>query len=165
MPWSPPLTNLRNRLAILFPTQEDARLVVDDAQLDASHIAFDNKAINNWHSILTQAELRGKVEALVLAAVSHYGPDTELATAYQAYMNAIGKTAQAIDMSQPITPPAKSNAGKYNITVNNPQGLVIGDNAQVTQNFGPQVNTGSGTYVAGDVETGGDFVGRDKNGS
>ena len=36
-------------------------------------------------------------------------------------------------MSQPITPPAKSKVDKYNITINNAQGLVSGDNAEVTQ--------------------------------
>lgn len=121
--------------------------------LDALLIAFDSKAINNWYSILTQAELRGKVEALVLMAISHYGPAPELIAAYQAYMTSIGKSAQVIDMSQPITPPAKSNEGKYNITINDPQGLVIGGNAQVTQNFGTQVNTDGGMYVTGDMES------------
>lgn len=58
---------------------------------------------------------------------------------------------------------AQPSTSKYNITVNNAQGLVIGDSSQVTQNFGTQVNTSGGTYVEGDVNTGGDFVGRDKN--
>lgn len=161
MPWSPQLTVLRNRLAVLFPKENDARLVVDEAQLDPAHIAFDSKAINNWHSILTQAELRSKVEAVVWAAISHYGEDAELVVAYTAYMSSIGKTAQPIPANQPTI--VKTETSKYNITINNAQGLVIGDNAQVTQNLGTQVNTEGGSNIAGNVDVGNDFVGRDKN--
>ena len=69
MPWSSSLTTLRNRLAILFPTQEDARRVVEEAQLNPAQIAFDSKAINNWHNILSQAELHNRVTAIVQAAL------------------------------------------------------------------------------------------------
>jgi hypothetical protein len=42
------------------------------------------------------------------------------------------------------------------------QGLINRPSGPVTQHFGTQINTGGGTQVAGNVNTGNDFVGRDK---
>lgn len=137
MAWSPTLTKLRNLLADRYMTPQDARRVIVEADLDPAHIAFDAKAVNNWHNILTQAELRGKVSAIVEIAISEFNNDQVLSATYQEY---ISSTGQSVASSSAASP----------------------DNSEGT-NIGTQINTGGGAYIAGNVNTGGgDFVGRDQ---
>jgi len=51
---------------------------------------------------------------------------------------------------------------QYNTDARNSQGFIDRPTGPVTQTFGHQVNTDGGAYVAGGVNTGGDFVGRDR---
>lgn len=113
MPWNPTLTALRNRLAVLFATQEDARRVVEEAQLDPAYITFDNKAINNWHNILSQAELRNKVEAILAVALLQHHDDAELVNAYQAYMTASGRPA---NLPKAVTQAPQDRASSPSVT-------------------------------------------------
>jgi V8-like Glu-specific endopeptidase len=69
MAWNRTLTNLRDVLAGLYPTVQDARRVVEDAGLPPAHIAFDPKPINNWYNILRYADNRIKVRDI--AEVAH----------------------------------------------------------------------------------------------
>jgi len=80
--WEPgSLGNLRARLAHLYPTVDDARLVIDDAGLDAAHIKLDNKAINLWHAILKHADDRRRVDAVVARALKDFPEDEALQAA------------------------------------------------------------------------------------
>lgn len=147
MAWNPTLTSLRSRLATLFPQSEDARRIVEEAGLDPAYISFDAKAVNNWHNILGQAELRGKVEPLVIAVLQDHRGDQALIDAYTAYMTALGQSADlpAELLEAPTTPP-RSTSGS----------------GQATAMSTTHINTGGGPYIAGNVSTdGGDFVGRD----
>lgn len=49
-----------------------------------------------------------------------------------------------------------------NIDARKSQGFIYEPQGPVEQQFGDRVNTGGGTYIRGNVNTGGDFVGRDK---
>ncbi|MCB1033989.1 MAG: trypsin-like peptidase domain-containing protein [Acidobacteria bacterium] len=81
MAWNENLTQLNHVLAglYLFP-QESVRLV-DEAGLPKANIAFQLKALDNWHAILTEAERRGKVRDVVAAAQRDYPEDPFLARA------------------------------------------------------------------------------------
>jgi hypothetical protein len=71
--------------------------------------------------------------------------------------------AQIIFAAETPQPEGRGVGGdKYNVTVHDARGVAIGDNAQVTQHFSSQVDTGGGPYVAGDLNVAGDYVGRDK---
>lgn len=83
MPWDASMTNLRNVLGGLFPTVPDSRRIVDASGLPSSHIAFDPSAITNWHSILIEAQRRGKVHAIIDAALAEYPESEELKLAQQ----------------------------------------------------------------------------------
>lgn len=72
MNWNPRLAELRDLFAELYPMQEDARRVVDDAGFSAAHIDFKDKPINNWHNILIEAHRRGQVMAIVVVARHDY---------------------------------------------------------------------------------------------
>lgn len=168
MAWNANLSKLRDVLAMLYPTVQDTRRLIADTGLNPNFITFDNKAINNWHNILQEAALRNKVDAIVMAARAEYDENPELLQAWQAYRMAMGQadqTAPALAKPEEHQAASATPGNKYNIKLENAQGTVIGDNAQVTQNFGgTYINTGGGPYVARDVNTsGGDFVGRDKH--
>ena len=83
LPWNSDLTNVRNVLAGLYSTREDSYRVVDSAGLPRMHVAFSDKAINNWHSILTEAAQRGKVLAVIEAALQEYPDNSWLRHARQ----------------------------------------------------------------------------------
>ena len=62
------LINLREILANLYPTVDDARRVAADAGLRTVQIEFVNKAITTWFNILEHANARGKVDDVVKRA-------------------------------------------------------------------------------------------------
>ena len=82
MNWNRTLTNLRDLLAGLYPTVQDSRRVVENAGLNPAFVAFDAKAVNNWFSILREAQNRNRVQAIVKVAHSEY-PENEWLTLAQ----------------------------------------------------------------------------------
>jgi len=74
--WDKNLTNLKYVLADLYPFKEDSFSVVRDAGLDPTRISFQNKAVNNWSEILSEANKRGKVPDIIRAALRDY-PDNQ----------------------------------------------------------------------------------------
>ena len=77
---------LRDVLAYLYPTREDARRIADQANLDTSKIDFSNKPINCWHSILKEAEKSGKLDNLISVILAEYGGNTELCKSVVVYL-------------------------------------------------------------------------------
>jgi hypothetical protein len=78
MPWAQrQITELRRVLADLYPREADQRRVVADAQLPAATILFDASAANSWSSILREANLRDRVDAVLKVALDDY-PDNEV---------------------------------------------------------------------------------------
>jgi hypothetical protein len=78
MPWDENLTNLNYVLAGLYPLTSDSYRIVDAAGLPRAQIAFQPKAIDNWYSILDQADKRGKVLDVIRAARRDYPEDASL---------------------------------------------------------------------------------------
>ena len=119
------LTKLRNVLAKLYPDEVSMRRISHDAGLDLTRISFNSSAINNWHSILIEAENVGRVDALLTVVLQEYGRNQTLLDAYQAYQQTASQPIQNDDQR-------------------------------------PTLNTGGGAAVGNNVQTGGDFVGRDQ---
>jgi hypothetical protein len=70
-------------LAGLYPRVDESYRIVDAARIPKTFVAFDNRAIDNWHSILTEAELRGRVQNVVAAALKDYPDNVALQRAMQ----------------------------------------------------------------------------------
>lgn len=101
--------NIRNILAEIYYGITDMRRVCEQAGLNTGQIAFDNKAINSWHAILSEAEGTNKVEALFNVVLEEYETHPKLRQsidAYRAYIEQVGSseqplqhTANEVDMS------------------------------------------------------------------
>ncbi|MCP9234379.1 trypsin-like peptidase domain-containing protein [Lewinella sp. JB7] len=76
--WNTKLTELRGILTELYPERDDGRMVVDVTGIPASAIAFSDKARQNWHNILREANKRGKVRDIVQLAIQEYPEREEL---------------------------------------------------------------------------------------
>src|SRR4051794_6993187 len=76
---------LRVALVALYSDEQAARVVVDDAGLVASHIAFSSRAQTNWHNILAEAIHQQRLDPLLKVALSTYGNNPTLLTAYAQY--------------------------------------------------------------------------------
>lgn len=72
------LVALENLLSEFYPEPRDARRVADQAGLDLSHITFDAKAINTWHSIMREAELTGRLRSLFDVVRQDYADNPRL---------------------------------------------------------------------------------------
>jgi V8-like Glu-specific endopeptidase len=77
MPWNEKLTALNYVLATLYAFREESVRVVREAGLDPSFIQFTNRAIDDWHNILVEAEKQNRVLNLVQAALRDY-PDNSI---------------------------------------------------------------------------------------
>jgi len=75
MAWNENLTNLNDVLSGLYPLTADSIRIVDNAGLPKSFIAFQTRAIDNWHAILDEANKRGKVPDLIQVARKDYPED------------------------------------------------------------------------------------------
>jgi V8-like Glu-specific endopeptidase len=75
MAWDENLTNLNDVLAGLYPLTADSFRIVDNAGLPRVLIAFQPRAIDNWHAILDEANKRGRVSDLIRVARKDYPED------------------------------------------------------------------------------------------
>ncbi|MFN8494096.1 MAG: SIR2 family protein [Caldilineaceae bacterium] len=79
------LVKLRGVLASLYGDEKSIRRVVADAGLDERQIAFGHSAVNNWHAVLSEAEKRGQIAALLAVALADYAPNPQLSEAVAEY--------------------------------------------------------------------------------
>jgi hypothetical protein len=71
--WNRTLIALRDELAMLYPTIEDASRVARQVGLSPARIRFGGPAIDTWHAILREAQLAAvPLERIVEVAVSDY---------------------------------------------------------------------------------------------
>jgi len=75
MAWNDSLTALNYVLAGLYPFKEESLRVVEAAGLPKIHVAFRDKAIDNWYNILVQADTRGMTPAVIDAALKDHPSD------------------------------------------------------------------------------------------
>ncbi|MFN8486116.1 MAG: effector-associated domain EAD1-containing protein [Caldilineaceae bacterium] len=86
------LRNLRNVLANLYPDETSIRRIIDDAGINVLRLNLDATAINNWHSVLTEAVKVGRVDALLSVVAEEYPSNKELRIAIAAYRQSVGLT-------------------------------------------------------------------------
>jgi len=85
---------LRNAAALLYPEDSSARVIVDDAGLDARQIAFSSRAESNWHNILAEAIRCNCLAALLNIVCQAYPTNPSLQAAilnYQQFVEAGGQ--------------------------------------------------------------------------
>lgn len=101
-------SQLENVLADLYRDEESAARVATAAGMDVSRIAFKDRAIDNWHEIVREAEHQSKLPALlrvVTAEYPVYPPLQTAATAYDQWM-AAGRPAPPPETAAPLAAPA-----------------------------------------------------------
>lgn len=76
--WNAKLTELRGILIELYPEKDDGRMIVEQAGMPPGAIAFSEKARQNWHNILREANKRSKVRDIVQIAIQEYPEREEL---------------------------------------------------------------------------------------
>ncbi len=81
---------LGGTLAQIYFTQESIGRIVNDCGLDRSRIAFDNRADNTWSSVIQEAVLQDRVEAIITLAIKEYPAAVDLQAAIAAYRQAVG---------------------------------------------------------------------------
>lgn len=87
MAWNELLTALNYVLADLYPFQADSVRIVNEAGLRPAFISFNNKAIDNWHSILTEADKTDHILDLIHAVRRDYPENPILIQATDAQTN------------------------------------------------------------------------------
>ena len=100
MTWNHTLTKLRNILADLYETETTSRRLVADAGINSQLIAFSSRSIDNWQSILEEAQKQGKMDALIAVVEEQYPQATfqEAVVAYRQQLTA--------DSARPATGPS-----------------------------------------------------------
>ena len=78
-------TDLVGVLARLYYRDPDIERVISTTGLDPSMIAWDERSVNTWHSVLAVAEDQGEVEALFGAVRGEKGGNENLHAAIEAY--------------------------------------------------------------------------------
>ena len=68
---------LLEELAVLYDTQAKSFTIVTAARINSGLIEFSNRAVDNWNSILSEAQKQGKLEALVEVACRQYENERE----------------------------------------------------------------------------------------
>jgi WD40 repeat protein len=74
------IARLRELLARLYPAVEDARMVVDETDLDARAIVLGGSALQFWYAILTAAENHGRLGDLASVVVQKHPGNDALTT-------------------------------------------------------------------------------------
>jgi len=100
-------TELRDLLAEFYPDSEIARVVVEDAGLDARRIKFDARSIVNWSAILGEVEKTNQLDQLLeVVHRSPYGQNPRFQAIYQAYQTG----TPAPDAAEPpAAPPSEQS--------------------------------------------------------
>lgn len=98
---------LRSILADLYPDEASTRRIIADAGFMAGQIAFSPRALDTWHSILTEANKTGKVDRLFEVVLSEYGSNQQLSEACQAYLAQPQGALLADAIPAPGEPPFK----------------------------------------------------------
>lgn len=72
MDLNPILRNFSRLFAEIYPTENEARMIVDTAGIQTGYIDFTGSSDVRWSTILNQARLRGRLEQLIETASDGY---------------------------------------------------------------------------------------------
>lgn len=78
---APSLRRLRTILAHLYPEQQSARRVADDAGINTASVNWTGSAIDYWQALLQAAKNNGQLDGLLAVATEEYPGNRELAAA------------------------------------------------------------------------------------
>ncbi len=81
--------NLNSVLARLYYRDPDIERVISTAGLDPSMIAWDERPVNTWRSVLEVAEDQGRVESLFATVSQEKGGNENLSQAIAAYRQSV----------------------------------------------------------------------------
>ena len=81
--------NLRDLLARLYYRDPDIERVICTAGLDPAMIAWDERPVNTWRSVLEVAEDQGRVESLFAMVTQEKGGNENLSKAIAAYRQSV----------------------------------------------------------------------------
>jgi hypothetical protein len=104
----PPRTRMIRVLAQLYYRNPDIERVVSTAGLDPSLIAWDERPVNTWRSVLTVAEDQGRVEGLCDAVRQEKAGNDSLHDAIEAYLQS-EKTSSSPTLHPPTLPEASAS--------------------------------------------------------
>lgn len=79
---------LRDVLSQIYVKQASIERIVRDCGLSPNRIAFDSRADNTWSSVITEAVLEDKIEALITVVHNEYPAMAALQDAIATYRNA-----------------------------------------------------------------------------
>ncbi|NTU50202.1 MAG: hypothetical protein HGA87_04845 [Desulfobulbaceae bacterium] len=77
--WSQLKAKLRATLAELYPETTTSHRIVDDVGLPRNKITFSTNALDNWHTILTEADKHNKIATILKFAFDDYSENIILA--------------------------------------------------------------------------------------
>jgi len=137
---------LRDTLATLYPETADARLIVNDAGLDASAIAFSERTQTNWHNILIAALNQNRLDALLQVVQRAYPTNPPFQAAYAQYARFVAQGGHL------AAPPPLATASEAAPAIDTAGGTYIGGN----------VTADAGDIIARDQQIAGDKMGGDK---
>lgn len=98
MAWDHTLTNLNHLLAGLYPLTRDVIRLVDSSGLPKAHIAFSERSIDTWHSVIDEAQKRGKIATLIGAARADYPDDPALILAERGSLSSVRGPTLGLDI-------------------------------------------------------------------
>jgi hypothetical protein len=86
--WDDTLTALRDVLAALYPSDDDARRIAAEAGLSTRRVKFGNQSVLTWHSLLHEASLQDMMPAIleVVCSPNEFQRNAALAEAASAYL-------------------------------------------------------------------------------
>ena len=87
--WDENLVNLNYVLAGLYPMMADSVRIANTAGVPSAFIAFQPRAIDNWHAILDEACKRDRVRAVIEAARRDYPDDPALKRAEEGKLRTV----------------------------------------------------------------------------
>ncbi len=97
------LTILASELAKLYTNKTSSYRIVDEANIPKTHIAFSDKAIDNWHAILSEASKRGRIIAIIEAVLRDY-PDYKILKDLQKNLESMCGCDEIQHISQNLSP-------------------------------------------------------------
>jgi hypothetical protein len=86
--------NIRAVLATLYSDELSQRRIIDDASLDLTRINLNSNPLNNWHSILKEAEKTNRIPVLLNIVECEYGTNQNFRFVYDMYHHSIKATTQ-----------------------------------------------------------------------
>jgi len=84
MAWNEKLTALNYVLASLYPLRDESIRIVNEAGLRPAFIRLENKAVDNWHNILDEADKANRILNVIQVARGDYPENVVLIQAENA---------------------------------------------------------------------------------